>query len=92
MKKEKVNKTLEKLARGYCVSEVTEEYAMDGGELKLVKKKETRKDIAPDMKAIMVLMEEDDLSKKTDEELEEEKRKLIKIIKESEENGGIGEE
>jgi len=80
MNRAKVNKTLEKLAKGYSISEVTEEYALDGDSFKLVKKKETHKDIPPDMKAIMYLMQEEDFSSKSDEELEKEKRRLIEII------------
>jgi len=61
--------------------EVTEEYAMQDGELTLVKRKVTKKDVPPDIKAMKLLMGEngDGIS---DDELIEEKFKLLKMLKE----------
>ncbi len=53
---------------------------MEDGELKLVKKKVTKRDIPPDIKAVKMVLDEDgeDLSC---EELEEERQKLIAMLK-----------
>ena len=71
-----------KVALGYSLEEVTEEYGVEDGELKLVKRKETKKDIPPDLKAVKLLMENKDYSVLSDEELEAEKQKLLKQLKE----------
>ena len=56
---------------------------MQDGELKLVKRKVTRRDIPPDIKAVKMLLDgrrdENDLS---DEELTAEREKLMKMLKE----------
>ena len=52
---------------------------MDGdGELKLVKKKVTKREIPPDIKAVKLLLEE--RGELSDAELEEEKQKLLKLL------------
>lgn len=57
-----------------------EEFAVQDGELKLVKKKVTKREIPPDIKAVKLLMEgRDEL---TDEELEAEKQKLMDMLEE----------
>ena len=71
-----------KVALGYSLEEVTEEYGVEDGQLKLVKRKETKKDIPPDLKAVKLLMEDKDYSVLSDEELEAEKQKLLKKLKE----------
>ncbi|MBD5636769.1 MAG: hypothetical protein HDP28_02965 [Clostridia bacterium] len=73
-----------KVALGYSLEEVTEEYGVEDGELKLVKRKETKKDIPPDLKAVKLLMDDKDYSVLSDEELEAEKQKLLKRLKEEE--------
>ena len=73
-----------KVALGYSIEEVTEEYGVEDGELKLVKRKETKKDIPPDLKAVRLLMDDKDYSALSDEELEAEKQKLLKRLKEEE--------
>jgi len=77
----KINKALEKLAGGYSVTEVTKEYADRDGELVLVKKKETKKFVPPDMKAISYLLGGDNIGESSDEELEEEKARLEELAK-----------
>lgn len=72
----KINKAIEKLAGGYSVTEVTKEYADRDGELVLVKKKETKKFVPPDMKAISYLLGGEKVEEKTDEELLAEKAEL----------------
>lgn len=56
---------------------------MKDGELTLVKKKVTKKDIPPDIKAVKLLMDGND-EQLSDEELESEKRELLKMLKEME--------
>lgn len=72
---------LKKCAVGFGTSEVVEEFSVEDGELKLVKKKVTRRDVPPDIKAVKLLME-GDAGALTDEELEEEMRNLEKMLKE----------
>lgn len=72
----KINKAIEKLASGYSVTEVTKEYADRDGELVLVKKKETKKFVPPDMKAISYLLGGERAEEKTEEELLAEKEEL----------------
>lgn len=73
-------------AKGYDSSETTEEFAAVDGEMTLVKRKVVTKPVPPDLSAIKVLMEIDDsnrdVTKMTDEELAEEKLRLIALLKE----------
>ncbi|MDE6373610.1 MAG: hypothetical protein K2L72_03840 [Clostridia bacterium] len=82
---ERVKDALAKCAVGLSASEVTEEFAVENGELKLVKKKVTRREIPPDLKAVKMLLDGDALSSATDGELAAERDRLIKMLKE--ENG-----
>ena len=84
MREEVIQKAIMKVALGYCVEEVTEEYGVEDGELKLLKRKETKKDVPPDLKAVKLLMDEKDWSLLTDEELEAEKKRLLAQLKEEE--------
>ena len=62
---------------------MTEEYAEVDGELKLSKRKKTKKDGPPDLKAVQILMSADgegDLSKLSDAELEEERQRLLAAL------------
>ena len=79
---EKVRDTILKVALGCSVEEVTEEYGVQDGELTLVKRRETRKDIPPDLKAVRLLMEEQDYNGMSDEALEKEKQRLLARLKE----------
>lgn len=80
--RESVKSALEKCAVGLSASEVVEEFAVEDGELKLVKKKVTRRDIPPDLKAVKLLMESEGVSQISDGELIAERERLIKILKE----------
>ena len=80
--RENVKSALEKCAVGLSASEVVEEFAVQDGELKLVKKKVTRREIPPDLKAVKLLLDGDDLAAVTDEELLSEREQLIKTLKE----------
>ncbi len=76
---ENVKNALAKCAVGLSASEVVEEFAEVDGEFKLVKKKVTRREIPPDIKAVKMLQAVAPLS---DEELEREREKLLKMLKE----------
>ena len=76
-----------KKALGYDATEVVEEYvSSDEGEVKLTKKKVTKKNVPPDMTALKMLMEDSDkpVENMTDEELLEEKQRLIKLLGDNE--------
>ncbi len=77
-----LEQALKKCAVGFDTSETVEEFAVQDGELKLIKRKVTRRDIPPDIKAVKMLLDgrrDDELS---DEELAAEREKLIKMLKE----------
>ena len=79
-----VSEALLKVALGCSVAEVTEEYAEVDGKLKLLKRKKTKKDIPPDLKAVQLILEKrencGDVSAMSDEELEKEKQRLLKLL------------
>ncbi len=82
-----IKEALVKCAVGFDTGEVVEEYVADGGELRLVKRKVTRRDVPPDIKAVKMLLDgEADISAMSDEELEERKKKLLAML----EGGGEG--
>ena len=72
-----------KVALGFQVEEVTEEYDARDGELKLIKRRETRKDIPPDLKAVRLLLEGTDYSALSDEELEAKRARLAAALSEN---------
>lgn len=81
----KIEKALLDKALGYETKEVVEEYGLSGDELVLQKRKTSVKTYPPDLSALQMLLErrgEDDISMLSDKELEEEKQKLIKLLKE----------
>ena len=76
-----VKKALVRCAVGFDTSEVVEEYTMADGELKLVKRKVTRRDVPPDLKAVKMLLDgEADIGGMSDEELEERRKKLLAML------------
>ncbi len=82
----KIKTALIKKALGYDCTEVVEEYVSgEEGEIKLTKKKVTKKNVPPDISAIKILLceEEKDLSSMTDEQLNAEKERLLKLLKEN---------
>ena len=86
-KKANVDEALLKVALGYQIAEVTEEYTETNGELKLVKRKKTKKDVPPDLKAVQMLLGgvgESGFSTLSDEELELEKQRLLAQLKQNE--------
>lgn len=89
MSDEGLKKALLKCAVGFDTSEIVEEYAVDEGELKLVKRKVTKRDVPPDIKAVKMLLDgEADISGMSDEELEERRKKLIEMLKEDKNEQG----
>jgi len=87
---EKLLHSLYKKAVGYTVTEKTMEYSPEGD---VVKKKVTSKHYPPDitaLKAYLELVSEgEDLEKMSDEELESEKKRLLKLLEEM--SDGTGE-
>jgi len=75
-------KALLKKALGFKTKEIVEEYSTTDGEIVLTKKKVTQKTVPPDCMAIKMLMEEEVGGYLTDEELLEEKDRLLKLLKE----------
>lgn len=55
---------------------------MTDGEYKLVKRKVTTREIPPDIKAVKLLLDGGNDEAFSDEELEEEKQRLLKLLKE----------
>ena len=88
--KDKISDALLKVALGFQVSEVTEEYAEVDGALKLTKRKRTKKDVPPDLKAVQMLLGESGgtLENMSDEELEEEKKRLLVALEKAEKEKG----
>lgn len=87
---EKIRDALIKRAVGYDTEETVEEYSGSGDDITMVRKKITRKNVPPDISAAKLLLEEsgeDDYSAMTDEQLEEEKQRLLKMLKDSKETG-----
>ena len=85
-KDEKLTDALLKVALGFQVSETVEEYADVDGTLKLTKRKKTKKDVPPDLKAVQILLGENtkgEIELMTDEELEAEKERLLRALGEA---------
>ncbi len=82
----KIKNALAKKAVGYESKEVVEEYQEEDGTLKLTKKKVTKKHVPPDYQAAKIILDEIHMNKPlkalTDEELEKEKLRLLKLLKE----------
>ena len=88
---EGLDDALRKVALGFSLEEVTEEYGEVDGKLKLLKRKRTKKQIPPDLKAVQLLIGEraDDYSRFSDEQLEQEKIRLLSQLKEWEDGGQV---
>ncbi len=84
-KDKRIGDALLKVALGFQVAEVTEEYAEVDGEMKLTKRRRTKKDVPPDLKAVQLLLAESGgtgYAGWSDEELETEKARLLASIRE----------
>ena len=79
---EKLGEALLKVALGYQVAEVTEEYAEVDGTLKLMKRKKTKKDVPPDLKAVQILLSQggEEYVQWTEEELIQEQERLLQLL------------
>ena len=81
-------KILLKKAKGYAYREKTDEYVVTEGKKQLVKSKVVTKRIQPDVNAIKALLtltdSETDVTKMTDEQLQVEKLRLIRLLNEYE--------
>ena len=78
---------VKKKAIGYVTTENVEEYSLVDGELTVVKRKVTQKEVPPDISAVKFLLDEsaeDAYAEMTEEELKSEKIRLIKLLKEAE--------
>ena len=87
----RLKKALMRRALGYKVSEVVEEFSIDEqGAQKLSKRKITKKHFAPDITALKLLIEKFypdtnlQISNMTDEELLEERERILQLLKEEE--------
>ena len=80
----KIKRALKKKALGYSASESVEEYALVDGELALVKKKITIKEVPPDTTAVKLLLElsGESVETLTEEEIKSEKKRLIGMLME----------
>ena len=86
MRREEVTEALRRRALGYEADEVVEEYGFTEGEAVLLKRKVTKKDVPPDIQAAKLLLEaEEPLAALTDEQLEQEKARLLLRLREEEE-------
>ncbi len=82
--KEEFKDALIKKALGYDATETIEEYvSSEEGEIKLLKKKITKKNVPPDITAIKILMEDsnESVDSMTDEQLVAEKIRLLEMLK-----------
>ena len=90
MKKEKQKEKLEEAllnkALGYTTQEVVEEYGYTGDDFVLQKRKTSTKSYPPDLSALQMLLGKegviDQYLSMTDDELEKEKNRLLKLLKE----------
>lgn len=74
--KEALYKSIAKKAAGYRATETQEEYALIDGEMTLVKRKVTEKDIPPDVAALRLLLGDSPPEPVSREELERERAAL----------------
>lgn len=82
----RIKKALLDKALGYTTHEITEEYGYSGDEFVLQKRKTSTKSYPPDLSALQILIESSEDTSKynnlSDEELEQEKIRLIELLKE----------
>ena len=81
--KQLLTKILLKKAKGYTFHEKTDEYVVVDGVKQLVKSKVVTKRVQPDVnaiKALVTLTEDTDITKMTDEQLQVEKLRLIRLL------------
>ena len=77
-----LEQALKKCAVGFDVGETVEEFAVQDGELKLVKRKVTKKAVPPDISAAKLLLEsETPVAAWSDEQLAAEKERLLGLLR-----------
>lgn len=84
-------KAIKKLITGFCLKEVTKEYALDAnGKRILTKEKISKKVVPPNTDIVKMMYQKNDKPNSfdgwTDEQLEQEKQRLLKMLKEGEED------
>lgn len=90
MGEEEIRQALLKKALGFECDEIVEEYSADEkGNAILVKRKITKKFNPPDVNALRFLLEQkelsdDEISKMTDKQLMQEKKRLLQLLEEKE--------
>ncbi|MGN0815087.1 MAG: hypothetical protein ACI4MH_07635 [Candidatus Coproplasma sp.] len=82
MQDDGLKNALKKCAVGFDTSEIVEEYAVEDGQLKLIKRKVTKRDVPPDIKAVKMILDGEQTKEFTEEELIAERNKLIEMLKE----------
>ena len=86
-------KILLKKAKGYSFRERTDEYVVTEGKKQLIKSKVVTKRMQPDVNAIKALLTltdtEMDVTKMTDEQLQVEKLRLIRLLNTYENEGAV---
>lgn len=80
--KERLFAAMSKKAAGYTTEESVEEYALVDGEMTLVKRRISEKEVPPDVSAARFILEfmSDDAETLTEEQVRSEKMRLIKIL------------
>ena len=86
-KQKKIRQALLDKALGYTTQEIIEEYGISGDEFVLQKRKTSTKTYPPDLSALQMLLDENDIADNkylnfTKEELEQEKIRLINLLTE----------
>lgn len=83
-RRDKITSALLKVALGGVAKEVCEEYTEVDGQFRLTKRKETKKVIPPDLKAVQLLlsggMDEGNEAALSDEDLEAERQRLLREL------------
>lgn len=84
-RKQLVKDAMLKRATGYDATETVEEYVERDGEICLVKRKVSTKNVPPDVSAARLVMEEgnESLTELSDEQLLAEKQRLMDLLKRS---------
>lgn len=83
---DEIRDALLRRALGFESEETVDEYGISEGEAVLMKRKVTKKFVPPDIAAAKLLLEERPLSEYSDEELERERERLLRLLKSEEEN------
>lgn len=88
--RQKIEKALVKRAIGYDTTETIEEFAETEDEIKLTKRKVTKKSVPPDISAAKLLFgitaDDGDIAEISDDDLEKEKSRLLKLLEDKPKN------